>query len=107
MNSLRVMRLILFFDLPVVSDRDKRAYTHFLKALKRQGFYMLQYSVYIKLNMDQRAAESSVKQVKEILPKDGYIAVLMVTEKQFASIQYLLGEPDSDVIADDERLVII
>jgi CRISPR-associated endoribonuclease Cas2 len=101
------MRLILFFDLPVVSDRDKRAYTHFLKALKRQGFYMLQYSVYIKLNMDQRAAESSVKQVKEILPKDGYIAVLMVTEKQFASIQYLLGEPDSDVIADDERLVII
>jgi CRISPR-associated protein Cas2 len=101
------MRLLLFFDLPIIVDRQKRAYTHFLKAIKRQGFYMLQYSVYVKLNMDQRAAESSIKQVKEILPKEGYVAILMVTERQFASIQYLLGEPDSDVIANDDRLVIL
>ncbi len=68
---------------------------------------MLQESVYIKLNMDERAAESSVKQVKEILPPDGYIALLKITEKQFASIDYLLGEPSTDVVTNDERMVVL
>lgn len=101
------MRLILFFDLPIVTDSQKRAYSHFVKALKKQEFYMLQESVYIKLNMDERAAESSVKQVKEILPPDGYIALLKITEKQFASIDYLLGEPSTDVVTNDERMVVL
>lgn len=98
---------MLFFDLPVVSEKQKRAYSHFVKAIKRQGFYMLQYSLYIKLNMDERSAASSVKQVKEILPKEGYVAILTVTEKQFASIEYLLGEPDTDVVTTDERVLVI
>jgi CRISPR-associated protein Cas2 len=101
------MRLILFFDLPIVTDSEKRAYSHFVKGLKKQGFYMLQESVYLKLNMDERAALSSIKQVKEILPPDGYIAVLKITEKQFSSIDYLLGEPVTDVVTSDERLVVL
>ena len=107
MNSLRCMRLILFFDLPVTSDSERKAYTRFVKALKKLGFYRLQFSVYIKLNMDDRAAQSSIKQVKEILPKDGMVAVLKVTEKQFAGIDYLLGAPESDVLTTDERVVTI
>lgn len=107
MNSIRCMRLILFFDLPVIKERQKREYTRFVKNLKRQGFYMLQYSVYVKLNMDERSAESSVKQVKEVLPKEGSIGVLTVTEKQFASIEYLLGDPDTDVVVTDDRKVVL
>jgi CRISPR-associated protein Cas2 len=101
------MRLILFFDLPMVTDSQRRAYTHFAKSLKKTGFYMLQESVYIKLNMDERSAMSSIKQVRDILPPDGYIAALKITEKQFASIDYLLGEPTTDVISNDDRMVII
>jgi len=97
----------LFFDLPVLKEKQKREYTHFVKALKKQGFYMMQFSVYVKLNMDERAAQSSINQVKEILPKEGYVAVLMVTEKQFSTIQFLLGDPDTDVVCSDERVVIL
>lgn len=68
---------------------------------------MLQESVYIKLNMDDRAASSSVKQVREILPPDGCVAILKVTEKQFASIDYLLGEAETDVLCSNERTVIL
>jgi CRISPR-associated endonuclease Cas2 len=35
---------------------------------------MMQFSVYVKLNMDERSAQSSINQVKEILPKEGFIA---------------------------------
>jgi CRISPR-associated protein Cas2 len=107
MGLTRAMRLILFFDLPVVKEKQKREYTRFVKSLKKQGFYRMQYSVYVKLNMDERSAQSSINQVKELLPKEGYIGVLMVTEKQFASIQFLLGEPDTDVVCSDERVIIL
>lgn len=101
------MRLILFFDLPVLKERQRAAYSRFVKNLKKQGFYMMQYSIYVKLNMDERSAQSSINQVKEILPKEGYVSVMMITEKQFASIQFLLGEPETDVVCSDERLVVL
>lgn len=101
------MRLILFFDLPVTTDSEKKKYTKFVKGLKKQGFYRLQFSVYVKLNMDDRAAQSSIKQVREILPDDGMVSVLKVTEKQFADMAYLLGSPNTDVLTTDERIVTI
>lgn len=101
------MRIILFFDLPVVSDAQRRAYTKFVKSLKKQGFYRIQYSVYVKLNMDDRAAQSSIRQVREILPPDGVVSVLKVTEKQFSSMEYLLGSLETDVLNDSERVVLL
>ena len=61
----------------------------------------------VKLNMDDRAAQSSIKQVREILPDDGMVAILKVTEKQFADMAYLLGSPNTDVLTTDERIVTI
>ena len=42
------MRLILFFDLPVVSKEDRRIYATFRKYLIKNGYIMMQYSVYYK-----------------------------------------------------------
>lgn len=99
------MRTILFFDLPTETAAMRRAYAKFVKELKKVGFSMLQESVYIKLDTDDRAASSTKKKVEQILPKEGFIAMLKITEKQFASIDYLLGESESDVITNNERLI--
>jgi CRISPR-associated protein Cas2 len=101
------MRLVLFFDLPSVTDSQKKEYLHFVKNIKKIGFYMLQESVYVKMDMDDRAAMSSIQQVRGILPPDGMVAVLKVTEKQFASTYYLLGDPVTDVINNDDRTIIL
>jgi CRISPR-associated protein Cas2 len=107
MNSHRAMRLMLFFDLPIVTDANRRDYSRFVKNLKKSGFYMLQESVYVKLDMDERSSKSSENEVRKFLPDDGDIAVLMVTEKQFASIEFLLGDSASDVVSDDKRMVVL
>jgi CRISPR-associated protein Cas2 len=99
------MRLTLFFDLPVDKKEDRRAYRHFVKDLKSNGFFMLQESVYTKLCVDQRGAEASLNTIKRFLPKEGDVAVLMITEKQFSSIEYLLGDGESDVIDTLERVI--
>ena len=45
----RNMRLIVFFDLPVVEKRDRKQYAIFHKFLVKDGYSMLQYSVYSRV----------------------------------------------------------
>jgi len=99
------MRTILFFDLPAISKMDHRQYAKFVKFIKQKGFVMLQESVYTKMSLNESVVESTLREVKANLPKDGVVSVLTVTEKQFASIEHLLGEVKMDVVVNDERLI--
>ena len=101
------MRLLLFFDLPVEKKEQRREYSKFVKNIKRFGFYMLQESVYVKLCIDNQSSEFTITKIKSVKPKDGSVFVLSVTEKQFSSINIILGSIVSDVIDNDERLVVL
>lgn len=105
MNSYRCMRSILFFDLPTEKKSQRKAYSTFVKNLKKNGFVMMQESVYIKLDMDDRAAESTKEKIKKFLPNDGFVAMLRITEKQFSGIDFLVGYSETDVLSNDERVV--
>jgi CRISPR-associated protein Cas2 len=103
----RFMRIILFFDLPMVASDELRAYRKFVNFLKKDGFIMLQKSVYSKLALNHSKVNSAVQNVRKNLPKEGAISILVVTEKQFTNIIELLGDYDSDVVCTDERLLEI
>lgn len=105
MTPYRCMRSILFFDLPIETNAQRRAYTKFVKNLKKNGFAMMQKSVYIKLDIDAQAADSTKEKVKKFMPGEGFIAMLRITEKQFSTVDYLIGDSDTDVITNDERIV--
>ncbi len=101
----RFMRTLLFFDLPSVTKTDHREYSKFLKFIKSKGFVMMQESVYTKLSLNETIVDSTIKEIKDKLPKDGVISVLTITEKQFTSIKHLLGEINMDVIISDDKVV--
>ena len=103
--SYRYMRLMLFFDLPVEKAKQKREYRTFVKKIKSFGFYMMQKSVYIKMGIDNQVIESTLNKIKAYLPSEGNVFVLSITEKQFASIEFLLGENSTDVINSDDRII--
>lgn len=85
------MRLILFFDLPVVSKADRKAYASFRKYLISNGYLMMQYSVYCKLFANREAAVKHMNILQRNVPKKGQIRVLLVTEKQYAKIEIIVG----------------
>lgn len=85
------MRLMLFFDLPVKTKKDRRAYTRFRTDLIRKGYMMIQYSVYVKIFANRDAATNHVKLLKRDLPRKGQIRILLVTEKQYARMEIILG----------------
>lgn len=99
------MRLILFFDLPSIKQEEKRRYSRFVKDIKKMGYYMLQESVYLKLCSDTRSADSFISQVREVAPKEGSVAILKITEKQFAEIDFIIGDHYSDVISGEDRII--
>lgn len=107
MSSFRFMRIIVFFDLPIETNEDKRAYRHFRKALIKDGFIMMQESVYTKL-MTTPSVENSVKNlIRKNKPEKGIVQTLTVTEKQFSKMEFVVGEYRSDIIDSEERLVIL
>lgn len=101
------MRVIVFFDLPVESLDDKREYRRFRKFLIKKGFLMMQESVYSKLAMNQTVAHSIMESVKTNKPKAGLVQMLCITEKQFAKMEYVVGEKVSSILDSDKRVVII
>lgn len=107
MSGLRFMRMMVFFDLPTLTLEDKRSYRNFRKLLIKNGFIMLQESVYCKM-MTSPTVENSVKNlIHSNKPPKGLIQTLTVTEKQFVKMDYVVGEYSSDVIDSEERLIVL
>jgi CRISPR-associated protein Cas2 len=87
------MRMLVFFDLPVVSKADRRAYTQFRRFLLNDGFDMIQFSIYGRILNGRDAEEKHMQRVVANLPPEGSVRVLTVTEKQYASMKLLVGLP--------------
>ncbi len=101
------MRVLVFFDLPVITEENRRAYRKFRKFLLKNGFLMLQESVYCKLALNSTAVRTIVDNVHKNKPEKGLIQLLTVTEKQYAKMDIIIGNIKNEILDSDERLVIL
>lgn len=99
------MRMLIFFDLPTISVADKKAYRQFHNFLIKNGFLMLQNSVYTKIILNPPTLNLIKENVYKHIPKKGSICMLNITEKQFAGMEFLIGSTKSDVVDSDKRVV--
>ena len=89
------MRVIVMFDLPVITDTQKRIATKFRNFLLDDGYIMMQFSVYIRHCASRESLEVHVKRVKSLLPETGKVSLLSVTDKQYGDIYNFWGKPKS------------
>ncbi len=101
------MRIIIMFDLPVGTAAERREYSRFRKFLIKNGFLMMQESVYCKLVQNSSMGDAVVENVQKNKPETGLVQLLKVTEKQYSKMIYIVGESKSDVLDTDERIVIL
>ena len=101
------MRVIVFFDLPTETIENKREYTRFRKLLIKNGFLMMQESVYCRMLITPSAGRAGLDLIRKNRPSAGIVQVMTVTEKQFAGMEYITGEHHSEIIESDERLIIL
>ena len=101
------MRVIVFFVFPVKTKKDRRGYSNFRKYLVKSGFMMMQESVYSKLALNQNVVNGICDSIKKHKPSAGLVQMLTVTEKQYSKMEMVVGSNDSNVVANNERLLIL
>lgn len=87
------MRLLVFFDLPVVRPEDRKIYQKFRKFLLNDGYDMLQFSVYCRIVNGDDGVEKHAKRLHQNLPPRGSIRFLQITDRQFQQMKFLVGVP--------------
>lgn len=106
-DRVRFMRIILFFDLPTTTPKERKTYQQFRKNIVENGFVMLQESVYSKLETNYKACDLEIEKIKRNKPKQGLIQCLVITEKQYAGIINITGELKHNQIDNTDRLVVL
>ena len=88
----KYMRLIVFFDLPVVTKRDRKIYAQFRKFLIKDGYDMLQFSVYSRICNGNEGTNKHISRLIHNLPQKGSVRYLQITEKQYTQMKFLVGK---------------
>ena len=101
------MWLFVFFDLPVGTKTERRHATRFRNFLKDDGFMMLQFSVYARVNRGEEAVDKHFARIARQLPPKGNVRTLMVTERQYARMKLLVGESTKNERVAPEQLVLL
>ena len=87
------MRLLVFFDLPVQTKSQRREATQFRNFLIKDGYYMIQFSLYGRICNTIESAKLHQDRICSIIPAKGSVRSLIVTEKQYASMCIFVGTP--------------
>lgn len=106
LSAYRPMWLFAMFDLPVTTRHARREYARFRKALLREGFCMLQFSVYARYLPSEDASTAYRQRVAAALPDEGYVRLLAVTDRQFGKMESFYGKKRAPVEEPPRQLML-
>ena len=86
-SEYRIMWVLVFFDLPTDTKKERKAAADFRKRLILDGFIMFQFSIYMRHCPSAENAAMHIKRVKSFLPTLGQVGILSITDKQFGAME--------------------
>lgn len=103
-SEYRVMWILVFFDLPTETKKERKIYTNFRQKLMIDGFTMFQFSIYVRHCASRENASVHIKRIKSILPEKGHIGILCITDKQFEDIELYYGKKEAKITTPYQQL---
>ncbi len=91
-SGYRFMWILAMFDLPTDTPKARKDYTKFRKALLKDGFTMMQYSVYKRHCASRENTAVHTQRVRNFLPPDGEVRLLMITDVQYEKMEVFFGK---------------
>ena len=96
LNQYRIMWVMVLFDLPTETKKERRVSASFRKKLIEDGFTIFQFSIYLRHCSSKENAEVHIKRVKSFLPETGDVGIMSITDKQFGMMELFYGqEPEA------------
>lgn len=96
-SEYRVMWVLVLFDLPTETKKQRKAHADFRKALIKDGFVMFQFSIYMRHCPSAENADLHIKRVKNNLPELGKVGILRITDKQFGDMEIFESRKTSEI----------
>lgn len=106
LNHYRIMWIFAFFDLPVMTKKERKIASKFRQYLLDLGFNMVQFSVYSRACPSQEKVSSLIKKVSHRLPKQGKVDLMTITDKQFGNIVSFRGKYDDKLPEKNKQLLL-
>lgn len=106
-GEIRFVWLLVFFDLPVTSKVRMASANRFRNFLKKDGFMMLQLSVYARVCRGQDAVDKHLLRIRNALPPEGCVRSLQVTDRQYARMDLMLGPPAKSERFGAKQLILL
>jgi CRISPR-associated protein Cas2 len=104
LNAYQIMWILVFFDLPTETKKDRKRYVRFRDDLLNDGFGMFQFSIYIRHCSSRENAEVHIKRVKKSLPEHGHVCILCITDKQFGQMEIFFGKKEVESLNVPQQL---
>jgi CRISPR-associated protein Cas2 len=95
LNEYRILWVLVFFDLPTETKKERSVAARFRKEIMRDGFAMFQFSIYLRHCSSRENADVHIKRVKNLLPEKGHIGIMTVTDKQFGMMELFYGKKET------------
>ena len=92
LSEYRVVWILAMFDLPTNTKKERKDYTIFRNNPLKDGFTMLQYSVYIRHCASKENADVHRKRIRDFLPPEGEVRLLNITDKQYGRMETFWGK---------------
>lgn len=102
----KFMRIIIMFDLPVVTEKERKIATKFRNFLLDDGYIMMQYSVYSRICKNNDDMLKHVNRLKTNTPKNGNIRLLQITENQYNNMIMLCGDKKTEEDISINNLIV-
>lgn len=103
-SEYRIMWVLVFFDLPTETKKERKEYADFRKNLLCDGFTMFQFSIYVRHCASRENADVHIRRVKNILPPHGDVGILCITDKQFGDIELFHSQKEKPVSSEGQQL---
>lgn len=95
-SEYQIMWVLVFFDIPTETKKERKIYADFRKRILQDGFNMFQFSIYVRHCPSRENADVHIKRVKSILPPKGDVGILCITDKQFAQMEIFSCAKDKE-----------
>lgn len=92
LNAYHIMWVFVFFDLPTETKKNRKDAARFRKDLEKDGFSMMQFSVYVRHCPSKENMEVHIKRVQMLMPPAGQVSILSITDKQYGNILNYQGK---------------
>lgn len=97
LNEYRVLWILVLFDLPTETKKERKVAARFRKEIMQDGFTMFQFSIYLRHCSSRENAEVHIKRVKKLLPEHGHVGILTITDKQFGMMELFFGRKETEL----------